>query len=160
LVLHRGVFGGEPEGVPTHRVEDVVALGAHVARDDVAHRIVADVTHMDPPRRVGEHLEDVVFWARVLVLRLEDALVGPGRLPTRLRLAGIVSERCHALLSRRKPRDLLENSWSGPSPESPAPVNRKADGGLRDVCRAAMWILPGDAIVWLMRFGAAASRLK
>ena len=54
--LDRGVLGRQPEGVPAHRVQHVVALCAHIAGDDVAHRVVAHVPHMDAPRRVGEHL--------------------------------------------------------------------------------------------------------
>ena len=34
---------------------------ALVARHHVAHRVVAHVAHVDAPRRVGEHLQHVVF---------------------------------------------------------------------------------------------------
>ncbi len=51
VVLHRGVFSRHAEGVPTHRMEDVAALRAAVARHHVAHRVVADMTHVDAPRR-------------------------------------------------------------------------------------------------------------
>jgi hypothetical protein len=68
LVLLGGVLGRQAEGVPAHRVQHVEALGALVARDHVAHRIVADMAHMDAPRRIGEHLEHVVFRARIVVV--------------------------------------------------------------------------------------------
>ena len=47
--LHRGVFGGHPEGVPAHRMQHAEPLRRLVAGDHVAHRIVADVTHVDAP---------------------------------------------------------------------------------------------------------------
>jgi uncharacterized pyridoxal phosphate-containing UPF0001 family protein len=67
LVLHRGVLGRHAEGVPAHRVQHVEAAGALVARDDVAHRVVAHVAHVDAPRRIGEHFEHVVLSARIVV---------------------------------------------------------------------------------------------
>ena len=91
LALHGGVLGGQPEGVPAHRVQHVEAAGALVAGDHVAHRVVADVAHVDPPRRVGEHLQHVVFRARVAVVGLEQALRGPGLLPARLGILGVVA---------------------------------------------------------------------
>ena len=37
---------------------------ALIAGDDVAHRIIADVAHMDAAGRIGKHLEDVIFRPR------------------------------------------------------------------------------------------------
>ena len=61
--VHGGALGRQAEGVPSHRMQDVEALGALVACDDVAHGVVADMAHMDAPRRIGEHLEHVVALA-------------------------------------------------------------------------------------------------
>ena len=75
LVLHRRVFGRHAEGVPAHRMQHVEPLGALVARHDIAHRVVADMAHMDAPRRIGEHLEHVVFRvARIVVVSFEQLL--------------------------------------------------------------------------------------
>src|SRR3546814_16681265 len=49
----------DAEGVPAHRVEDIVPGHPLEAREHVAHRIVADMPHMDAPRGIGEHLEDI-----------------------------------------------------------------------------------------------------
>ena len=67
LALHRGVLGRQPERVPAHRVQHVVAARAHEAGEHVAHGVVAHVPHVDAPRRIGEHLQHVVFRARVVV---------------------------------------------------------------------------------------------
>ncbi len=91
LVLHRGVLGRHPEGVPAHRVEHVEAAGAHVARHDVAHRVVAHVAHVDAPRRVGEHLEHVISRARVVVVGPVQVALRPDRLPFRLGFLGVVA---------------------------------------------------------------------
>lgn len=56
------LFGGESEGVPAHGVEDVKAVHALIACDDVGGGVsfwVADVEAS--ARGVGEHVEDVVF---------------------------------------------------------------------------------------------------
>ena len=77
VVLHRGVFRRHAKGVPAHRMQHVVAAGAPVAGDHVAHGVVAHVTHMNAAGRIGKHLEDVVFRAGVGVQRPEDARLGP-----------------------------------------------------------------------------------
>ena len=101
--LHRGVLCRQAERVPAHRVEDIVALGAPVARDDVAHRIVAHMTHVQPSGRVGEHLEDVSlrrsrrFGGRP---GAEQVGCGPGVTPPGLRSLRIISG-CHPALPSR-----------------------------------------------------------
>ena len=91
LALHGGVLGRHAEGVPAHRVQHVDAAGALEARDHVAHGVVADVAHVDAPRRVGEHLQHVVFRARVVVGDLEDAALVPGFLPAGFGFPGVVA---------------------------------------------------------------------
>ena len=95
LVLHRGVLGRHAEGVPAHRMQDVEAAGALVARDDVAHGVVAHMAHVDAPRRIGEHLQHVVFRARIVVPGAEQVFLGPDRLPFRLGFLGVVALGSH-----------------------------------------------------------------
>ena len=64
---------------------------ALVAGDDVAHRVVAHMAHVDAARRIGEHLEDVVLLARVVVPGQEDVFVVPFCLPAGLGIARIVT---------------------------------------------------------------------
>ena len=102
LALHGGVLRRHAEGVPAHGMQHVETHGALVARDHVAHRVVAHVPHMDAPRWIGEHLQHVVFRARVVVAGGEDAPLVPDFLPTRLGLAGVVAFGGH-WLGRRNP---------------------------------------------------------
>ena len=91
LSLHRGVLGRQAEGVPTHRVQDVEALGHFVAGHHVTHGVVADMAHMDAPRRIGEHLQHVVF--RLVARRpgSEAIGLGPSLLPLGLGLFDVVT---------------------------------------------------------------------
>ena len=91
LAVDGGVFGRHAEGVPAHRVQHVEVHRAFEARHHVAHGVVAHVAHVDAPRRVGEHLQHVVFRPRVVVLGGEDALLGPHALPALFGLAGVVA---------------------------------------------------------------------
>src|SRR5262245_7553211 len=91
VALHGGVLCRHAEGVPSHGMEHVETHGAFEARDHVAHGVVAHVPHMDAPRRIGEHLQHVVFLARVLVAGGEDAPLVPDLLPAGLRLAGVIA---------------------------------------------------------------------
>ena len=56
------LFGGQAEGVPAHGVEDVEAVHALVAADDVGGGVAFRVTDVEPGAgRVGEHVEDVIL---------------------------------------------------------------------------------------------------
>ena len=59
--LHGGVLGGQAKGVPAHGVQHIEAPGALVPRNNVAEGVVAHMAHVQPARRIGEHLEDVVL---------------------------------------------------------------------------------------------------
>ena len=91
VVLHGGVLGRQAERVPAHRMENVEPARAPIARHHVAHRVVAHMAHVDAPRRIGEHLEHVIFRARIVVLGLEDLRVRPGLAPFGLGFAHVVS---------------------------------------------------------------------
>ncbi len=91
LALHRGVLGRHAEGVPAHRMQHVQPHRPFEARHHVAHGVIAHVPHMDAPRRIGEHFQDVVFRARIVVLGREDAALVPDFLPARLGVAGVVA---------------------------------------------------------------------
>ena len=93
LALDRGVFRRQPERVPAHRVQHVIALGTHEARQHVAQRIVADMPDMDAPGRVGEHLEHVIFRPRIVVFGGENGLVRPTGAASAARIHGRCSVR-------------------------------------------------------------------
>ncbi len=95
FAFHGGILGWHAERVPAHRVQDIEPPGALVTRDNVPHRIVAHVTHVDPSGRIWEHLQHVVAWARVVVAGREDAALVPYLLPTEFRLSGVVALSRH-----------------------------------------------------------------
>ena len=61
VVGHRGVFGGQAERVPAHRLHHVVALHVVVAAQHVADGVVAHMPHVQLAGRVGEHRQAIVF---------------------------------------------------------------------------------------------------
>ena len=80
-VLDGRVLGGQPEGVPPHRVQHVEAPHGLVARHHVADGVVADVPHVDAPRGVGKHLQAVELGAGRVGRHLEGPGVFPDLLP-------------------------------------------------------------------------------
>jgi hypothetical protein len=92
-----GVFRRQPESVPTHGVEHVLALGAVITRHDIAHGIVADVAHVNAARRIGEHLEHVIMFARIVILDDKRLTVGPNFLPVGFLLTRIITFNAHVL---------------------------------------------------------------
>jgi hypothetical protein len=94
-LLEGEVLGVDPEGVEADRLEDVEALEALEAAEDVGAREGVDVPHVQPfGRRVGEH-HQVVEGARgaaelLLRPRVRPPLVPP-RLPLPLDLGGLIA---------------------------------------------------------------------
>ncbi|EXI65530.1 MAG: hypothetical protein AW07_04691 [Candidatus Accumulibacter sp. SK-11] len=61
IVLDRGILRRHAEGVPAHRLQDVVAEHAVKAREHITDRVVADVPHVQLARRIGKHRQAVVL---------------------------------------------------------------------------------------------------
>ncbi len=72
-----------------------MALGAAIARDHITHGVVAHMAHMDAPGRIREHLEHVVFRARIVGAGREGFRLVPAFLPTGFGFAEIVAARAH-----------------------------------------------------------------
>ena len=101
LLFHRRIFGRHAKGVPAHRVKHGVAFCPAVARHHVAHRIIAHMAHVDAPRWIGKHLEDIIFRAGIVGSGLEHLPLGPDGLPAGFDFAEIVTARGgHRLGSR------------------------------------------------------------
>ncbi|MNV97749.1 hypothetical protein D3C71_1929100 [compost metagenome] len=83
-------------------MQHVEAAGAFVARYHVTHGVVAHVAHVDAARGIGEHLEHIVLFARIVVLGLEDFVLVPFLLPTGLGITRIVSFARHVFSMFRK----------------------------------------------------------
>ncbi len=121
-VRHGGVLGGQAERVPAHRLQHVVALHAHVARDHVADRVVAHMTHVQSTARVREHAQAVVLRLR-RVLRDRKRAVGlPVRLGLRLDGRRVVTF-LHALAEKNDSRRADRTGYlSGRPPTMPETV--------------------------------------
>ena len=79
-------------------MQHVEPLGAHEAGQHVAERVIADMADMDAPGGVGEHLQHIVFWPRIVVLGDEDRLFVPLALPARFGIAGVVAFGGHGIV--------------------------------------------------------------
>ena len=96
--LDRRVLRRQAERVPAHGVEHVVPAGAHIARNHVAHGVIADMAHMDAPGGVWEHFKNIVFGTRIILARVEQPTALPELLPAWLRFTRIVAIGGHDLL--------------------------------------------------------------
>ena len=92
-LFHRGVLGGHAKRVPAHRVQHLMPRHPTIAREDVAHRIVANVAHVDVSAGIGKHFKHIDP-------RLGRAIVGgeglprvPDALPMGVRLERIEARR-------------------------------------------------------------------
>src|SRR5262249_22981704 len=60
--------GRQPERVPAHGVEHFISLQGFVTAPHVREDIPTPMTHVQPrPRRIGEHVQAIVFGPRVSV---------------------------------------------------------------------------------------------
>jgi hypothetical protein len=124
----RSVLSRQAERVPAHRPQHTEALAAPEVRQDVAQRVVEDVTHVQVAGRVRQHLEHVellALLARLGIVGVEGARVLPDPLPLRLDRPWVV--RFHVCLQIQK--DLSSREAVGkparPSPRSPPTLLEK-----------------------------------
>ena len=100
-----GVLGRKPERVVAHWPHHGRPVSAPEVREDVAHRVVEHVAHVQVPGRVRQHLEHVELVAlRLPGLRigdLERVRVVPNALPLRLDCSRLVP-LAHACLRVQK----------------------------------------------------------
>ena len=88
---HGGVLSRQAESVPAHRVQDVEPPGPLEAGDDVADGIIPYVSHVDAPRGIGEHLQDIVLGPCRVGRHGKTAGVLPGLLPLGLAVLDVVA---------------------------------------------------------------------
>ena len=76
------LFGGESEGVPTHRMDDTRPSHPPVAADDIGRRISFRVSHVQAVSAgIGEHIEDVELFVLGEPGGLEGLISFPEGLP-------------------------------------------------------------------------------
>ncbi len=85
--LNGGVLGGEPERVPAHRGQDLVALHDLAAHHDVAQDVIAAVSHVKIAGGVRKHVQAVVLRLRRTGVAGEEALRRPPVVPLGLEFA-------------------------------------------------------------------------
>jgi len=68
---------GKAEGVPSHRLQHVLAQHALVAADHVGDGVVAHVTHVQRTGRVRQHGKAIILLAGRVFLHLVGALLVP-----------------------------------------------------------------------------------
>src|SRR6267142_6517009 len=60
---NRILFRRQPKSIPSHRMQNMQSLRSFVPREYIRRRVALRMPNMKSgPRRVGEHVEDVVFW--------------------------------------------------------------------------------------------------
>ncbi len=120
--FHGRVLGRHAEGVPAHRVQNIIALGALGPRHHIAHHIVAGVAHVDVARRIGEHLEHIVF-RPAGVLRHEGGGLGPAGLLAGFGGLGFVTGHGRPEVKRALPPSRLTSPKDDSAQEVMRPTN-------------------------------------
>ena len=114
VTLDGGVLRRQAEGVPADRVHHVVAAVQPVAGDHVPHGEGLRVAHVQVPRGVGEHVQDVTPRSGIVVPGREDPVVlpvaGPGGLDA---LDVVVRARLRGAVLAHVPRLQSSRGWAG-----------------------------------------------
>jgi len=92
------LLGREPEGIPAHGVQHVVAAHPQVPADDVGRRVPLGVTDVKSGGRgVGKHVKDIPLLSARATHRAERCMLVPEALPARFHLAVVVPGRLGAV---------------------------------------------------------------
>ena len=93
--MHLGVdcriLRRQSERVPTHRMQNIEALCAAVAGDQIANRVVPHMPDMQLAGRVWKHFKNIIFRAPGIRRDLEQPLLAPDALPFCFAFAEVVS---------------------------------------------------------------------
>ena len=102
--FHRRVLGWHAKGVPAHWVQHRKPLRGLIARHHIAHGIVAHMAHMNAPRGIGEHFQDIILGLGRIMAGSKDAGVIPSGLPFRFDGFRVVArhDRPHKAIAWRK----------------------------------------------------------
>ena len=78
---HRSIFSWHAKGVPPHWMQHIMSGGQLIARNHIAHGVIAYMAHVNAARWVGKHFQDIVF--RTIGSRhgFEGLGFGPSLLP-------------------------------------------------------------------------------
>lgn len=80
--LDRIVFGGQAERVKAHRLEDIIALHAQVARVGISQAEVIPMPDMQlGARGVGEHFKHIFFGLVAVTIEMVQSGLLPDFLP-------------------------------------------------------------------------------
>ena len=60
IVLDSCVFCRHTESIIAHRMQDVITVHAAITGNDVTNRVIADMSHVQIPRRIREHFQYVI----------------------------------------------------------------------------------------------------
>ena len=88
---HRCVFSRHAKRIPAHRVQDIMPGADFMAGNHIAHRVIAHMSHMDPPRRIGKHFKHVIFWFALIACGGKDAGLFPALLPFRFYFTRLIA---------------------------------------------------------------------
>ena len=126
LVCDGVLFGGKAEGVPAHRVQDVITAHPLVAANDVGGRVALGMADVQAgSARVGKHVEDVELGPRgIEVDRAKGLVPFPFGLPLGLDTLRVVRRHWLWLSHPRPPRRHMDLVGPGV-----APLTKKARRG-------------------------------
>ena len=100
LLFHRGIFRRHAERVPAHRVQHGMAGHRLVARQHIAHRVIAHMADMDAARWIGEHLQHIGFGPVRIAIGGKARLLVPAFLPPRIGSV-MIETVCHQIAISR-----------------------------------------------------------
>ncbi len=92
---HRRILRRQTEGVPAHRLQDVLSQHALVPRNDVADGVVPHMSHVQATARVGEHGQAVELLASRVHGGTEAAVPLPMVAGLGLDLLGVIGDLAH-----------------------------------------------------------------
>ena len=98
MVLNRVILGGQPECIPPHRIEHIIALHPPLPCHDIQCSIRPRMPYMQPlPRRIREFHQCIIFRFGIVVRSRKCMLILPYLLPFLFHLSVII-RFCHLLL--------------------------------------------------------------
>ena len=89
-MLNGSIFCRQTKGIPTHRMEHIVALHFFESGNNVTDGVITHVTHVKVPGRIREHFQQIVLFLVVAFCYFKGFFFFPFFLPFFLNGLGFI----------------------------------------------------------------------
>ena len=88
--FNSSILSRETKGIPSHGMQYIITTHGLIAGNNISYGVISYMSHVNPARRIREHLKAVVFRPDRIFINPECLMFFPVTLPLRLYLFWVI----------------------------------------------------------------------